>query len=151
MSDSIVLILTLKFLGCFLNSEFNPIFAAKALAMSNGDSPSKPVDRLVQLKEKRYRRVTSSCLVAGGRWVVRHSLGVRRQRRRACDRRSSEMLHNFRWSLREWGTKNISMCWRRSLAAKYHFKFVRKYENCWSIRVAKILPAKKKAGVGQPC
>lgn len=36
MSDSIVLILTLKFLGCFLNSELNPIFAAKALAMSTG-------------------------------------------------------------------------------------------------------------------
>lgn len=36
MSDSIVLILTLKFLGCFLNRELNPIFAAKALAMSTG-------------------------------------------------------------------------------------------------------------------
>ena len=33
MSDSIVQILTLKFLACFLNNELNPIFAAKALAM----------------------------------------------------------------------------------------------------------------------
>lgn len=33
MSDSIVLILTLKFLACFLLNEFNPILAAKALAM----------------------------------------------------------------------------------------------------------------------
>lgn len=33
MSDSIVQILTLKFLGFFLISELNPIFAAKALAI----------------------------------------------------------------------------------------------------------------------
>lgn len=35
MSDSIVQILTLKFLACFLKSELNPILAAKALAMVN--------------------------------------------------------------------------------------------------------------------
>lgn len=35
MSDSIVQILTLKFLACFLFMEFSPIFAAKALAMMN--------------------------------------------------------------------------------------------------------------------
>lgn len=50
MSDSIVQILTLKFLGCFLNSELNPIFAAKALAMSTGDTQTTLVDPLVQLK-----------------------------------------------------------------------------------------------------
>lgn len=35
MSDSIVQILTLKFLACFLNSELKPIFATKVLAMAN--------------------------------------------------------------------------------------------------------------------
>lgn len=34
-SDSIVEILTLKVFACFLISELNPIFAAKALAMAN--------------------------------------------------------------------------------------------------------------------
>lgn len=34
MSDSIVQILTLKFLGCLLKSEFNPIFLANALAIA---------------------------------------------------------------------------------------------------------------------
>ena len=34
MSDSIVQILTLKFLFCFLISELNPNLAAKALAMT---------------------------------------------------------------------------------------------------------------------
>lgn len=37
MSDSIVQILTLKFLGCFLISEWNPIFAAKALAIASSE------------------------------------------------------------------------------------------------------------------
>lgn len=40
MSDSIVQILTLKFLACFLISELNPIFAAKALAMANSFQPN---------------------------------------------------------------------------------------------------------------
>lgn len=43
--------------------------------------------------------------------------------------------------------RNITMCWRLSLAAEFHctgyFKYLGKNENSWSIRVAKILPAKK--------
>lgn len=35
MSDSIVQILTLKFLDFFLNSELNPIFPANTLAIAN--------------------------------------------------------------------------------------------------------------------
>lgn len=69
MSDSIVQILTLKFLGCFLNSELNPILAAKALAMSNGFAKTPPtlVVQLVELKSRRERGVTSCLFPADGR------------------------------------------------------------------------------------
>lgn len=50
MSDSIVQILTLKFLGCFLNSELNPIFAAKALAIASCSVQTVQLAQVVKLK-----------------------------------------------------------------------------------------------------
>lgn len=52
MSDSIVQILTLKFLGCFLNSELNPIFAAKALAIASCSVQSVQLVQVVKLKKR---------------------------------------------------------------------------------------------------
>lgn len=88
MSDSIVLILTLKFLGCFLNSALNPIFAAKALAMSTGGYTNYTRRPTRQVKGEAGTPRQLIMFVADGRGVVCPRLGVRRQRRRACDRPS---------------------------------------------------------------
>lgn len=85
-------------------------------------------------------------VVADGRGAVCPRLGVRRQRRRACDRRSREMLHNFRRSLRERGKKDIIMYGRPSYAAEInrigYFKSKRKNEKS-RVGNSTILPAKK--------